>query len=405
MSFYLFFGGALGWLIIMPLIYIIGSNSSEIYFPATAPIAQLDSYGLWNAFIRYIGAGMVACGGVLAILKTIPLMFSDFKSYSLKSKGTATTERTDRDLPMTFIIIGTVTIILALGLLPFIPVGLFGALAILIIGLFFSGVTTRIVGIIGSSNSPISGMTIASLVITALIFKLTGNDGTKGMIATITVGSVICVCTAVVGDISQDLKTGFLLGATPRNQQLGEIVGVVFCSLVIGAILILLQKAWGFGSSHLPAPQATLMKMVVEGVMGETFPKSLALAGVALGLFLHLFKLPILPIAVGLYLPITLSTPIFVGGLLRWFLSRKIEKSSEKSSEVIKNQEEKGILFASGMVAGEGIIGLFIAFLTVLGIDIALSPEPLGGSIISLLAFALLCWILARAVLNRKTGQ
>jgi len=352
---------------------------------------KISSYmlaGIWDNYIRYIGAGAVAFGGIFSLIKSLPLIVTTFKD-AMSDYGSKNSEsnsvRTNEDMSMKIVIIATLAIVLAMAMLPVIPVGFGGALLIAIFGFFFATVSSRIVGLVGSSSNPVSGMTIATLVITAIIFKMTGNDGHAGMIATLTIGSIICIIAAMAGDTSQDLKTGFLVGATPKKQQYGEIIGAVAAALAIGGVLTLLNNAWGFGSTELPAPQATLMRLVIEGVMGGTLPWSLIFVGVGVGVAIELLGLPVLPIAIGLYLPIHLSTPIMVGGVIRGYLDNKKEKLNDNK---VKNQIEKGILYSSGLIAGEGLIGIALAGAAVLGINLNIGIN--FGQIGAVIAFGLL---------------
>ncbi|MBQ7040115.1 MAG: oligopeptide transporter, OPT family, partial [Clostridia bacterium] len=265
------------------------------------------------------------------------------------------------------------------------------ALIIVLFGFFFATVSSRMVGLIGSSNNPVSGMAIATLLISTLILKATGSVGAGGMQTAIVIGTIICIIAAISGDTSQDLKTGFLLGSTPRKQQYGELIGVTVSAVAIGAILYLLNAAWGFGSEELSAPQATLMKLVVEGVMGGNLPWALVLIGVFIAIVIEVLGIPVLPVAIGLYLPIHLSTPIMIGGIIRWWLEKK-KYTSEKAKE---DAVETGILYSSGMIAGEGIVGIILAVLAVITVngktvaDIIKLPFSIG-QIGGLVFFALL---------------
>ena len=404
-SAYMLAGAVIGWFAFIPMILNIGSMGEVIMYPATAPISELGYWGVWNYYIRYVGAGAVAFGGIFSLIKSLPLIVSTFKDAMKDlgaSKGDKSTARTDQDLPMTVVIIGSLAVVLAMMMLPFVPVGFGGGLLIAIFGFFFATVSSRIVGLVGSSSNPVSGMTIATLIITAIAFKATGNDGQSGMIATLTVGAIICIIAAMAGDTSQDLKTGFLVGATPRKQQIGEIIGAVAAALAIGYVLILLNNAWGFGSSELPAPQATLMRLVVEGVMGGNLPWALVFTGVGVGLAIELLGLPVLPIAIGLYLPIHLSTPIMVGGIIRGFLDKKLNKVEGKADEEsgIKHKIESGILYASGLIAGEGLVGILLAVFAVIGLDTALGIDL--GQIGALLFFIALSYSLIHFSVFRK---
>jgi putative OPT family oligopeptide transporter len=244
-------------------------------------------------------------------------------------------------------------------LVPAVPVSFLGAVLIALFGFFFAAVSARMVGLVGSSNNPISGMTIATLVVSTLILKETGAVGAAGMVAAIAIGSVVCIVTAISGDTAQDLKTGHLLGATPRKQQIGELVGVVASALAIGGVLVLLHKAWGFGSDAISAPQATLMKVIVEGIMDGGLPWNYIGIGAAIAAVLALFRVPVMPVAIGMYLPVGLSVTMFAGGLLRWAVSRR-------QGEWAMKVEDAGTLFSAGLVAGEGLCGIALALLALL---------------------------------------
>lgn len=367
-SSYLFAGGVLGWFVIMPLMALFGGDL--ILFPADVTVNELIADGgvsnLWGNFLRYIGAGAVACGGVLSLIKSLPLIIRTFKDamgdYG-KGRGPASTLRTEQDIPMKVVLLGILIISVVMWLVPAIPLNLFTALIVIVFGFFFATVSSRMVGLIGSSNNPVSGMAIATLLISTLLLKATGNDGINGMIAAIVIGGIICVIAAIAGDTSQDLKTGFLVGATPKKQQIGEIIGVAVSAVAIGAILYLLSMAWGgYGSNDLPAPQAVLMKMIVEGVMGGNLPWNLVFVGVFIALVVEVLGIPVLPFAIGLYLPIYLSVPMMLGGALRWFLEKR-KYGSDKDKE---NVVQSGVLYSSGLIAGEGIVGILLAVLAVI---------------------------------------
>ncbi|MBB6214198.1 putative OPT family oligopeptide transporter [Anaerosolibacter carboniphilus] len=403
-SAYMLAGAVLGWFGLIPLISNIGSMGEVIMYPASVPISELDHWGIWNYYIRYVGAGAVAFGGIFSLIKSLPLIVQTFrdamKDYSGSTKGTSSL-RTDSDLSMKVILIGVLVVILAMMMLPIIPVGFAGALMIAVFGFFFATVSSRIVGLVGSSSNPVSGMTIATLIITAIIFKATGNDGPEGMIATLTVGAIICIIAAMAGDTSQDLKTGFLVGATPKKQQIGELIGALVAAFAIGGVLTLLNSAWGFGSSELPAPQATLMRLVIEGVMGGNLPWALVFTGVGIGITVELLGLPVLPIAIGLYLPIHLSTPIMVGGVIRGILDKRLEKSNNQSE--IKEKIDSGILYASGLIAGEGLVGILLAVFAVGGLNVALGINL--GQIGALAFFGLLTYTLVNYSIFKKVSK
>ena len=371
-SSYLFAGGVLGWFVILPLMALFGGDT--IMFPVTDMtiselIAKKGVSALWSNYLRYIGAGAVACGGVLSLIKSLPLIIRTFRdAMGDYGKGrTAGTLRTEQDMPMTVVLLGVLIVAVVLWLVPAIPLNLFTALIVIVFGFFFATVSSRMVGLIGSSNNPVSGMAIATLLISTLLLKATGTDGIEGMTAAIVIGGVICVVAAIAGDTSQDLKTGFLVGATPRKQQIGELIGVAVSAVAIGAILYLLSNAWGgYGTEALPAPQAILMKMIVEGVMGGNLPWNLVLSGVFIAIVVEVLGIPVLPFAIGLYLPIYLSVPMMLGGALRWYL----EKRKYSADKVKDNVVQSGVLYSSGLIAGEGIVGILLAVLAIIPIGV-----------------------------------
>ncbi|MDO4623679.1 MAG: oligopeptide transporter, OPT family [Eubacteriales bacterium] len=400
-SSYMLAGGTIAWFVLMPMIYIFGSAVPELIFPAKASVAELGAAGIWSSYIRYVGAGAVACGGVISLLKSLPLIVRTFAG-AMKSFGkkAAVNNRTTKDLPMNIVLIGVGLIAIALWLSPQVPVNFLGAILIVIFGFFFVTVSARMVGIVGSSNNPVSGMTIATMLVATIVLKATGNIGTKGMIAAISIGSVICIAAAIGGDTSQDLKTGFIVGATPWKQQIGEVIGVSVSAVAIGFVLYILNSAWGYGSAELPAPQAGMMKMVVEGVMEGNLPWPLIFTGIFLALVVEILQIPVLPFAVGLYLPIYLSTPMMVGGIVRLV----VDKRKNVTEEERKNKVENGTLFASGMIAGEGLIGVILAIFTVVGFNTDVSGVINLGQIGACIVFALLvaCFVY---FINKKSKK
>ncbi len=406
-SSYMFAGGLLSWLVLIPMIVIFGAEL--ILYPGTETIGNLFSAGgtgaIWSTYVRYIGAGALAAGGIISLFKSLPLIVRTFRD-ALKSMGgtKASTLRTEHDINMKIVLIAILALTLAVWLVPAIPVSLIGAIIVVIFGFFFATVSSRMVGLVGSSNNPVSGMAIATLLIATLILKLTGQSGAAGMQAAIAIGSIICIVAAIAGDTSQDLKTGYLLGSTPRKQQIGEIIGVVASALAIGATLYLLDSAWGFGSDELAAPQATLMKMVIEGIMGGNLPWGLILIGVFIAILVEIVGIPVLPFAIGVYLPVQLNACIMVGGLIRLVFDKM--KESDKKKTAINN----GVLFCSGMIAGEGLVGILLAILAVFNVGSILDLSgvlnlPVWASNIgSLLVFALVILSLLKfTVWNKKS--
>lgn len=360
-SSYMLAGGVTAWFVVMPLIASFGGDM--VLFPATDPISELGTWGIWSSYVRYVGAGAVATGGIISLIKSLPLIVTTFRD-AMKGygQGNASIQRTEQDLSLKVVLLGIVAIALVMWLVPAIPLTLFGAIIVIIFGFFFATVSSRMVGLVGSSNNPVSGMTIATLLITTIILKATGNTGMAGMVAAITIGSVICIVAAIAGDTSQDLKTGYIVGATPKKQQIGEIIGVIASAIAIGAILYLLNTAWGYGTTELPAPQATLMKMVIEGVMGGNLPWNLVFVGVGIAIVIEILQMPVLPFAIGLYLPIHLSTPIMAGGLIRLYIDKKKYNNDKTKNNVV----ESGILYTSGLIAGEGLVGILLAVFAVI---------------------------------------
>ena len=388
-SSYMFAGGVLAWFVIMPMIAVFGG--SAVLFPAKVTVTELfaegGSFALWSTYIRYIGAGAVLTGGLIGLLESLPLIIRTFHdALGDFGQNGASTLRTEQNLSMKTLIGGILFIIAALWALPMIPLNAFGALLVAVFGFFFATVSSRMVGLIGSSNNPVSGMAIATLLVSTLLLKNTGNDGAMGMVTAISIGGIICVVAAIAGDISQDLKTGFLVGATPKKQQIGEILGVICSAIAIGSIMYLLNSAWGYGSAELPAPQAMLMKMVVEGVMLGNLPWNLVLIGVFLSLAMWILGIPVLAVAIGVYLPIHLSAPIMVGGLLRRYMeSRNFADAAERTNCV-----QSGVLYSSGLIAGEGLIGILLAILAVMDLDLDMSKTINLGNVGGLVVFALL---------------
>ena len=410
-SSYMLAGGIVSWLILIPLIVIFGS-SIVMYPEAEKTIGELFAGGgagaIWGSYVRYIGAGALAAGGIISLVKSLPLIIRTFRDAikGMSSAGTSTSnERTAKDINIKIVLIAILILTLLVWLVPAIPVSLVGAIIVVIFGFFFATVSSRMVGLVGSSNNPVSGMAIATLLIATLILKLTGEAGATGMQAAIAIGSIICIVAAISGDTSQDLKTGYLLGATPKKQQIGEIIGVVAAALAIGATLNLLDSAWGFGSNELAAPQATLMKMVIEGIMGGELPWSLIFVGIGLAVVAEILGIPVLPFAIGVYLPVQLNACIMVGGIVRLCMDRI--KNEEKKKEATNN----GILFCSGMIAGEGLVGILLAVLAIFGVGEAidlstkLNLPSLVTNIGSVVLFAIIVLVLVKFCLGKKSKK
>ena len=367
-SSYMFGGGVLSWLVLIPIIVLFGETLT--LYPGTEPIGQMFAEGgasaIWSSYIRYIGAGALAAGGIISLIKSLPLIVRTFRDALKGMKGgtDAGSDRTNQNISMKVVLIAIAILTVVTWLVPAVPVSLLGAAIVVIFGFFFATVSSRMVGLVGSSNNPVSGMAIATLLIATVILKITGESGASGMRSAIAIGSIICIVAAIAGDTSQDLKTGYILGATPKKQQIGEIIGVIAAALAIGGTLYLLDSAWGFGTDALAAPQATLMKMIIEGVMDNNLPWGLVFIGVFIAIVVEIIGIPVLPFAIGVYLPVQLNACIMVGGLIRLVVDKMKKEESEK-----KQITNDGILFCSGMIAGEGLVGIVLALLAVFGVD------------------------------------
>ena len=383
-SSYMFAGGIIAWLVLIPAVVFFGGSVDFATLGNTGLAGQTiaevyeanGASAIWSNVIKYVGAGAIATGGVISLLKSLPLIIKTFAGAmkSLKNTSGGTNVRTDRDLKMPVVLGIILIVIILIWLVPSVPVSLLGAFLIAIFGFFFATVSSRMVGLIGSSNNPVSGMAIATLLISTFVLKATGNTGMAGMTGAIAIGSIICVIAAIAGDTSQDLKTGFIVGATPAKQQVGELIGVVASGFAIAGVMSLLNKAWGFGYAEIPAPQATLMKMIVEGIMDAKLPWVLVFMGVFLALALEVLRVPVMPFAIGLYLPIYLSCGIMVGGVVRLFLDKK-KQAEAKKKEMISN----GTLYCAGMIAGEGLVGILMAVLAIIKVGDNSIGAIIGG--------------------------
>lgn len=403
-------GGLLSWVVIIPAIAYWGEGRIDPLYPETTKlIADMAPREIWNRYVRYIGAGAVATAGVLTLIRSLPTMVESFKigSRQLKERlaqgsNDGGLPRTQQDLPLKVVGIGAVVVILVLSLIPatFGSLGgtairILAAVLVVIFAFFFVTVSSRIVGLVGVTSNPTSGMTIATLLGTSSIFLLLGWTDATGKAAALTVGCVVAIAASIAGDTSQDLKTGFLLGATPKRQQIGELIGVLTCSAAVCWTVILIGQAWGFGSEDIPAPQATLMKVVIEGVLDSNLPWVLVGIGVVLALVVEALGIPSLPFAVGVYLPVATMVPVFFGGMLR----RQAEKTAANEDEA-GERRERGVLFGSGLVGGEGLLGVAIAGVAVMS---GAAPKGLGhawagslGPLFAALTFLLLVGVLWR---------
>jgi putative OPT family oligopeptide transporter len=395
-----------------------------------------NNYANWiyRAYIRYIGAGAVACAGVMTLIKTIPTIASAFKesmkSFGERRSGTSA-KRTEQDMGMGVVIFGSLAILLILAILPGFPHGPFPgsllmAVLIVVFGFFFVTVSSRIVGIIGTSSNPISGMTIATLMATCVVFVVIGWKGDVYQAVALSVGAVVCIAAANAGATSQDLKTGFLVGATPKAQQWGFIIGVVTSAFVIAITLFMLDRTYrgpneihGIGGPQLPAPQATLMATIIKGLLAQNLPWAPVLVGVFLAFMAQLAGAHALSWAVGAYLPVSTTAPIWIGGMMKALVDSWRKKKEGAVGE--ESELSSGMLYATGLVAGGSLGGVLIAFLAFIGDTVlhwehptllqrtdlgaklypALRDGLVSGSILGAIAFAILCVLLVRNARKR----
>jgi putative OPT family oligopeptide transporter len=365
-------GGVLAWLGLLPLLSILGQFITEPFPPihpnyAVNPatgrpflLSEMDPGQIWSAYIRYIGAGGVLAAGLITLARTIPSIVSSargsFRDFAAAA-GAAAANRTERDIPMKIVLAGSVLLALFLILTPGLPTygNVLAAALILIFGFFFATVSSRITGLIGSSSNPISGMTIATLILTCLLFVALGWTGDIYSPIALCVGAIVCIAAANAGTTSQDLKTGYIVGATPIYQQIGLIIGVLASGLIIGLTTLYMHQVFGIGSAAVPAPQATLMSTIITGLLNQNLPWGLVLVGIFIAVTVELCGVHSLSFAVGLYLPIATTAPIFAGGLVRWWVDRR--------TRVEESELGAGTLFSSGLIAGGSIAGILFAIL------------------------------------------
>ena len=350
----LFAGGVFGWMVLIPILSLVMPEAGAMWDAGNVK-------GIWSGYVRYVGAGAIAMGGFISLAKSAPVFLKAFRRRTGEDgrKEADRGEDAGRDLPMKAVFAAVACVTAFIWAVPAVPVSLLGAVLIALFGFFFAAVSARMVGFVGSSNNPVSGMTIATLVVATLVLREAGGTGAAGMVAAIAIGSVVCIVAAIAGDTAQDLKTGRILGATPWKQQLGELVGVVASALAIGGVLMLLHRAWGFGSDAISAPQATLMKVIVEGMMDGGLPWGLLAVGASLAVLLAAFRVSVMPVAIGIYLPIGLGVTMFVGGMIRFAVDRIHGASPAEGSDT-------GTLFSAGLVAGEGLCGIILALLSLI---------------------------------------
>jgi putative OPT family oligopeptide transporter len=383
-------GGVLSWLVFLPLLSILGSFIT-VPFPPIHPnyannpatgmpflISEMSPGQLWSAYIRYIGAGAVLAAGIITLVRTIPTIVSSargsFRDLSAGAAATSSQARTDRDLPMAFVLGGSLLLGIFLFVMPSLPTqgNIVAAILVLVFGFFFATVSSRITGLIGSSSNPISGMTIATLILTCLIFVGLGWTGDIYSPVALCVGAIVCIAAANAGNTSQDLKTGYIVGATPLYQQYGLVIGVIVSSLVVGVTTIYMHKVFVIGSAAVAAPQATLMATIIQGLLNQNLPWGLVLVGVFIAVTLELCGIHSLSFSVGAYLPIATTAPIFAGGVVRWLVERKTGVTQDSDIS-------PGTLFSSGLIAGGSIAGILFAVAVGAGLATAAPGEEGAG--------------------------
>jgi putative OPT family oligopeptide transporter len=419
-------GGVLSYLVLIPLVAILGDQLPIVLKPGSKLIAEMSFNEIRLGYVRFIGAGAVAAGGLITLLRTLPTIVSAFRGSfrSLRELKSGTQpSRTERDIPITFVLLGSLALVVIVSVLPQLPeAGVLGrilmGLLVVVFGFFFVTVSSRIVGLIGTSSNPVSGMTIATLMGTCLLFVALGWTGSAFQATALMVGAMVCIAASNAGNTSQDLKTGFLVGATPLWQQIGLIIGVAASVLAIGFTMRVIDNAvvkaplvegHAIGSEDFPAPQATLMATIIQGLLAQDLPWGLIFAGMFIAVVVELCGVRSLSFAVGLYLPLSTTLPIFVGGFLRGFIERK--QGEHEESEL-----SSGMLYATGLVAGGALTGVLIAFLQGIRLDKSLPTDPgtalekilntVGvhgwerfgpwADLVAVVAFAALAWTLVR---------
>ena len=421
-------GGLISWVLLIPFIAWKFGNmeiwpNTLIYLqskgldPSITTIGELSPQQIWDGYIRIIGAGAVAAAGLITVAKSIPTMINSLKIGLKELRSSAASLnagrlRTERDLSIKYVILGVSAVVLIVTFIPSIIgsdthvlMRFISAVAVAVFAFCFVTVSSRIVGMIGVSSNPTSGMAIVTLLGTGLIFKLLGWTDLTGKITALTIGTIVCISASIAGDISQDLKTGFIVGATPRKQQISEIIGALGSAFFVCLAIFYLGKAYGFGTEELPAPQATLMKTVLDGGLDGNLRWDLVGIGAAFSVLIMLFKIPPLPFAVGIYLPLHTMTPVFIGGMIRHLVDTRYKKDKESTNI----SGDSGILLGSGLIAGEGLLGVVIAIIAVI---IAKTPKFLEipyspvwvGQVVSAVIFCGLGWYLYHVAAKSKQG-
>jgi putative OPT family oligopeptide transporter len=404
-------GSLISAMVLTPLIAWLGAGLTTPLYPETEKLISAMSAGdLWKSYVRFIGAGAVATAGILTVLRGLPTMAGAFLAVvrGMRRKTGPGLEgeaaRTDRDLPGAFVFGGIATVVLVAGLVPGVFAGGMGpmqravcAAGVGVFGVLFVAVAARIVGIVGVSSQPTSGIALVTLLGVASVFAAAGWTEPGARAAVLTVGTIVAIAASKAGDISQDLKTGWLVGATPARQQLGQLIGAAFACWAVAATVMLLGAAYTFGSRAIPAPQATLMKTIVEGVLSGALPWGLVLTGGGLAIGAVLCGVSGLAFAIGVYLPLASMAALYVGGCVRALAEQGQSTRGEGTTDT-------GILAASGLVAGEGLAGVAVAGLVAAGMvpkEGTLLLPGTQGAVAALVAAVLLCAFLYRAARAR----
>ena len=361
-------GSLVSAIVLTPLIAIVGAALASPLPPeSTRLIADMSANDIWARYVRYVGAGAVAAGGIITVVKALPSMAAAFMAVARGMKTTPdgrpeAPPNTDRDLPGTFVAGAILFVVGVAALVPGVFAGGMGpaqravcAAGVAVFGMLFVAVAARIVGIVGVSSQPTSGITLITLLGVASVFAAAGWTDDSARAAVLTVGTIVAVAASKAGDISQDLKTGYLVGATPARQQFGQLIGASFACWAVAGTVILLGSVYTFGSRDIPAPQATLMKTIIEGVLAGALPWGLVLSGAGLAIAAFLCSVSPLAFAIGVYLPLATMAAIFVGGCVRAIAERGATAGEKKEDA------DPGILAASGLVAGEGLAGVLVA--------------------------------------------
>jgi putative OPT family oligopeptide transporter len=388
-------GGLLAWSCLIPVFDVLSGSPGGALLGIPPDLAAMDAWGIWRGTVRFVGAGAVTCGGVWSIARAVPVMWRAVRSVLDAPRGrtTAVPGRTDRDLSSP-VVLGTIVALgIAMWVIPAFEMRLPEVLLALLFTFFFVVVSARIVGLVGTTSQPVSGMTITALLGTAFVLGALGYDGRTGSAATLAVAAIVCTAIALAGDASQDLKCGALVGATPRALEIGQMIGVLAAAVRAGWVLFLLHQAYTIGSAVLPAPQAKLMATLADGVMHGQLPWRLLAIGGGLAAIAELAGVPSLPFAIGLYLPITTTASLIFGGLIAEMRRRP------------GREDDAATLFASGLIAGDALMGIVFAAVVVAGWDGVLAlrtpNESLLDTGLTLMPFALLAAMLVGYVRRR----